>query len=164
VYRTGLQHYTLVKFLCTSNHILPWLLLFLLQKVCVFKAMGDRKREVEELNALLRQFPAESATWQELGDTYLALCDLPVRDSSVLFCIMHSCAVRGDLKLIFCTSRVAWCVTVRHAIPVSLLTLHTPLTLHCCAGGGALLRGGRATEPYLRAPSCAPGRRVLLPR
>jgi hypothetical protein len=50
----------------------------LLLQVCVFKAMGDRKREVEELNALLRQFPAESATWQELGDTYLALCDLPV--------------------------------------------------------------------------------------
>jgi tetratricopeptide (TPR) repeat protein len=52
-------------------------------QVCVFKAMGDRKREVEELNALLRQFPAESATWQELGDTYLALCDLPVSHTFV---------------------------------------------------------------------------------
>ena len=54
--------------------------------------MGDRKREVEELNALLRQFPAESATWQELGDTYLALCDLPVSDTFVN-CVRVSCAV-----------------------------------------------------------------------
>ena len=47
--------------------------------MCVFKAKGDVKREVEELNALLKQFPAESATWMELGELYLSLCDLTVR-------------------------------------------------------------------------------------
>lgn len=37
--------------------------------------MGDVKREVEELNALLRQFPAEASTWLELGELYLSVGD-----------------------------------------------------------------------------------------
>jgi predicted aconitase len=41
--------------------------------------MGDRQRQAEELNAVLKQFPAESSSWAELGDLYLSLCDLPVR-------------------------------------------------------------------------------------
>jgi tetratricopeptide (TPR) repeat protein len=48
-------------------------------QVCVFKAMGDRQRQAEELNAVLKQFPGESSSWAELGDLYLSLCDLPVR-------------------------------------------------------------------------------------
>mmetsp|Transcript_106073 Transcript_106073/g.208061 ORF Transcript_106073/g.208061 Transcript_106073/m.208061 type:complete len:300 (+) Transcript_106073:34-933(+) len=54
----------------------PANLMILKRRVCVFKAKGDVKREVEELNALLKQFPAESATWMELGELYLSLCDL----------------------------------------------------------------------------------------
>ena len=50
----------------------------LLLQVCVFKAMGDLKRQAEELNALLRQFPADNASWQELGELYLTQCDLAV--------------------------------------------------------------------------------------
>lgn len=52
-------------------------------QVCVFKAMGDTKRQAEELNALLRQFPADSAAWLELGDLYLSLCDMTVCGASI---------------------------------------------------------------------------------
>lgn len=57
----------------------PANLMVLKRKVCVFKAMGDTKREIEELNALLRQFPAEVASWLELGELYLSLSDNSVR-------------------------------------------------------------------------------------
>jgi tetratricopeptide (TPR) repeat protein len=44
-------------------------------QVCVHKAMGNTKKQVDTLNGILRQFPNEAASWQELGDIYLATCD-----------------------------------------------------------------------------------------
>lgn len=48
-------------------------------QICVFKAQGDVKREAEELNGLLRQYPAEVSSWLELGELYLTLGDNTVR-------------------------------------------------------------------------------------
>uniref|UniRef100_A0A7S3M0G9 ER membrane protein complex subunit 2 n=1 Tax=Spumella elongata TaxID=89044 RepID=A0A7S3M0G9_9STRA len=53
----------------------PANLMVLKRKVCVFKAMGDTKRQIEELNALLTQFPSEAASWLELGEVFLSLSD-----------------------------------------------------------------------------------------
>lgn len=53
----------------------PANLMVLKRKICVFKAMGDTKRQIEELNSLLTQFPAEVASWLELGELFLSLSD-----------------------------------------------------------------------------------------
>jgi len=57
----------------------PANLMVLKRKVCVFKAMGDTKRQIEELNALLTQFPSEAASWLELGEVFLSVSDNTVR-------------------------------------------------------------------------------------
>ena len=43
------------------------------------KAMGDVKAAVEEINKILKLFPADAACWQELGEMYLSLCDYQVK-------------------------------------------------------------------------------------
>mmetsp|Transcript_2320 Transcript_2320/g.3655 ORF Transcript_2320/g.3655 Transcript_2320/m.3655 type:complete len:300 (+) Transcript_2320:107-1006(+) len=53
----------------------PANLMVLKRKVCVHKAMGDTKSEIEEINNVLKQYPGESSSWQELGDIYLGMCD-----------------------------------------------------------------------------------------
>ncbi|KAJ1381651.1 hypothetical protein B484DRAFT_460311, partial [Ochromonadaceae sp. CCMP2298] len=53
----------------------PANLMVLKRKVCVYKAMGDVKGEIEEINSLLKQYPSEAASWQELGEIYLSMCD-----------------------------------------------------------------------------------------
>jgi tetratricopeptide (TPR) repeat protein len=89
----------------------PANLMVMKRKVCVFKAMGDAKRQIEELNALLTQFPAEVASWLELGELYLSLSDNSV--IIALYCPPVLLARNNDLtytlKLNFCAQAAAHC-------------------------------------------------------
>lgn len=124
----------------------PANLMVLKRKVCVFKAMGDAKREIEELNALLRQFPAEVASWLELGELYLSLSENSVSTLPIyrLIKLLLSCAACSRLCA-FCCFHV-------------LIRLVSP---YCSLGCRALLRGGGAAEPQQRRLQRAPRRGLL---
>lgn len=66
--------------------------------MCVRRATGDVPGAVEELNGILRLFPAEAASWLELGETYLSICAYEVSRFELL---LFDCEwLVGDL----CTS------------------------------------------------------------
>lgn len=57
--------------LLTQN---PSNILIMKRKVCVYKAKGEQNNVITELNAILKQYPAEAASWLELGEIYVSIC------------------------------------------------------------------------------------------
>ncbi len=45
------------------------------RKVCVKKAQQDWRGVIEGINEIVKKFPSDVASWQELGELYLSLSD-----------------------------------------------------------------------------------------
>jgi tetratricopeptide (TPR) repeat protein len=45
------------------------------RKVCIHKAQQQWREVIEAINEIVRKFPSDVASWQELGELYLSLCD-----------------------------------------------------------------------------------------
>jgi tetratricopeptide (TPR) repeat protein len=45
------------------------------RKVCIHKAQQQWREVIEAINEIVRKFPSDVASWQELGELYLSFCD-----------------------------------------------------------------------------------------